>query len=93
MLFHLNPYTAQVALYELDPSFVFKTQMLIEVIPNSLSQMQVVDSLLVIHNLDDKSSQAYDLRLPDYHIGILDENLEVNKRPAQKGFYISDMIY
>jgi len=26
-------------------------------------------------------------------LGLLNDNLEVNKRTAQRGFYISDMIY
>lgn len=63
VLFHLNPYTAQITYYELDPAFVFKATTLIDLAPNSLYQMQVVDSLLVVHNLDDKSSQMFDLRL------------------------------
>jgi hypothetical protein len=56
MLFHLNPYAAQITYYEVDPAFVFKSQHLIDLMSNALYQMQVVDSLLVVHNLDDKSS-------------------------------------
>ena len=29
-------------------------------------QMQLIDSLLVLHNLDEKSSQLYDIKLSDY---------------------------
>eukprot|EP00347_Sterkiella_histriomuscorum_P007368 403349210 len=70
MLVHLNPFTSQIQLYEIDP-----------------------DSLLVLHNIDDKSSQVYDMKLNDYHVPLLNDNLEVNTRPARKGFYLTDMIY
>ena len=33
------------------------------------------------------------MKLGDYHLPILNENLEVNTRPAKKQFYLTDMIY
>ncbi len=35
----------------------------------------------------------YDFKLQDYAKGMLREHLEVNKRPAAKGYYLADMIY
>jgi hypothetical protein len=36
-----------------------------------LYQMQVVDNLLVLHNLDERTTQIYDLKLADYSSSVL----------------------
>ena len=56
-------------------------------------QMQLVDSMLVLHNIDDKSSQVYDIKLSDYQSPLIQENLDLDTAPAKKGFYYCDMIY
>ena len=42
-----------------------------------LIQMQVIDNLLVIHNIDSRSTQLYDLKLEDWHIPLMHEDARV----------------
>lgn len=39
--------------------------------------MQVIDNLIVVHNMDEKSTQMYDLRI-DYYLPLCKPNLEVD---------------
>ena len=66
MLLHLNPFSSQIHIYELDPGYTERLPSVIAVASNSLTQLQVVDNLVVVHNLDEQSSQLYDLKLTDY---------------------------
>jgi hypothetical protein len=54
--------------------------------------MQVVDSMLVIHNLDEKTSQLFDVKLLDYFKGVVHEVAEVEMELANKGLFLSDLI-
>lgn len=56
VLLHANPFIGQIFVYELDPEFVYKYQNQVNFPSYSLIQMQIIDNLLVIHNLDEKSS-------------------------------------
>lgn len=53
MLLHLCPNTGEIFIHELDPNVTFKYNQSI-VIPRGdvLHQMQVVDNLIVVHNID-----------------------------------------
>jgi len=55
--------------------------------------MQVVDNLLVLHNLDSKDSQVYDFRVNDYNRPMLKRNLEVDSALVNKGAYMSDVVF
>ena len=54
--------------------------------------MQVVDNLLVIHNLDESTSQLYDLKLEDWFLPLLGESYRMEYGPANKNKYISEML-
>ena len=57
-------------------------------------QMQVIDSLLVVHNLDESTSQVWDVRLggTDWNIGLLKEGVTVDPAKATSGKYLMEMI-
>lgn len=55
--------------------------------------MQIIDNLIVIHNMDEQASQIYDFKLVDYNAPILLENCAVNVKPAMRGVTISDVIW
>ena len=54
--------------------------------------MQVVDNLLVIHNLDEGTSQLYDLKLEDWYLPLLADSYRMEYGPANKNKYISEML-
>lgn len=99
LFFHLNPQAQQVHIYELDPTFSYKNQNAIVLSDASHQyQMQVVDNLLLVHDMDAKTSQLYDLKLPDYSVGLLAEPshalssrylLQSSTKPP---VYLSDLI-
>ena len=79
MLFHLSPITNEIYIHELDPSTSFKYSQSIQLSKdNALYQMQIVDNLLAVHNLDQKSSLLFDIKLAEYSIPICVENLDVD---------------
>ncbi len=93
IFFHYNPNTGQIFAYELDYSNVYKNHGFITISPlNTLIQMQIVDNLLVVHNIDDSSSQLYDLKLEDWFKPLLREGLRVEYGPVLKGKYITDLL-
>eukprot|EP00347_Sterkiella_histriomuscorum_P024036 403332528 len=99
ILLHYNPYTSFIEAYELDLTQTFKNIGHIQIchqsqINKDLIQMQVVDNLLVIHNLDSKSSQIYDLKLENWNVPLLSPDIPnvVEYGPTQKGRYISDLL-
>jgi len=55
--------------------------------------MQIVDNALLLHNIDEKSSQVYDFKIADYASPLLGPNLEVDSTFAMKGAYLSDLIF
>ena len=54
--------------------------------------MQVVDNLLVVHNLDMNATQLFDLKLEDWYQPLLSDSYRVEYGPANKGKYISEML-
>lgn len=67
MLLHLCPHTGEIFIHELDPNVTFKYNQSIS-IPRGdvLHQIQVVDNLIVVHNMDQKSTNMYDIKLAEY---------------------------
>lgn len=55
--------------------------------------MQIIDNMLVVHNLDDKSSQIYDFKIADYASPLIAANLETDGSFVLKGAYLSDLIF
>lgn len=55
--------------------------------------MQIIDNALVVHNMDEKSSQIYDFKIADYASPLINSNLEVDSSFAMKGAYVSDLIF
>lgn len=43
-----------------------------------LHQIQVVDNLIVVHNMDEKSTNLYDIKLAEYALPVLVDNLDVD---------------
>jgi hypothetical protein len=54
--------------------------------------MQVVDNLLVLHNMDECTTQLYDLKLEDWFEPMLFESYRINYGPVNKGKFISDIL-
>tara|TARA_B110000285_G_C15071700_1_gene588342 strand:+ start:256 stop:426 length:171 start_codon:yes stop_codon:yes gene_type:complete len=52
----------------------------------------VVDNLIVIHNVDEKSSNFYDIKLAEYAQPICVDNLDIDTSYANE-FYHSDLIF
>ena len=52
--------------------------------------MQVIDNLLVIHNLDSRSTQVYDFKIVDYNIPLLKPNLRVDLSSSER--FLSDLF-
>jgi hypothetical protein len=99
-LFHLVPGIsgATIQLYEVDPNF---SQRVPGYIPlktfngqNQLMQMQVVDSLLVVHNLDEHSSQIFDIKVntAEWNLGLLKDGVGVDPTKATAGKYLMEFI-
>ncbi len=82
---HFNPGTGQqggiIHIYELDPSYSYRTPTPIQLAPSSaghLIQLQIVENLIVVHDLDAKTIQAYDIKIgTDFGIGLLKEGCQV----------------
>lgn len=67
-MLHLCPNTGEIYIHELDPNNSFKYSQSISISKgDSLYQMQVVDNLIVVHNLDQKSTNLYDVKLAEYN--------------------------
>ena len=88
VMLHSNPLLGKIFMYELDPSQQYRYQQQVRFRPNSLIRMQVVDNLVLVHNLDDKHSQMYDFKVVDYSAPLLKANLQV--QPVMDQF-CSDM--
>ena len=61
--------------------------------PQTLIRMQIIDNALIVHNLDDKSSQMYDIKIADYASPLIASNLEIDSSFVMKGAYFSDLIF
>jgi len=40
--------------------------------------MQIVDNLIVVHNMDEKSTNIYDIKLAEYALPVCVNNLDVD---------------
>jgi hypothetical protein len=58
-------------MFDLDPSEVRRLEKEIQFPVGAHIRMQVIDGLVFVHNLDSKTSQAYDLKLIEYNQPIL----------------------
>ena len=56
--------------------------------------MQVVDGLIVVHNMDEGDSQMWDLRIsgPEWTKGLLKEGVSVDVQKAVQGRYLMEVI-
>lgn len=52
VMLHSNPYIGKIFMYELDPSSQYRYQLQITFPVGNLIRMQIIDNLLVLHNLD-----------------------------------------
>jgi hypothetical protein len=84
LLFHYDPTSSQVHLYELDPAFSYRNQHALQLAPRYLYQLQLSDNLLLSHNIDLCSTQAFDLKLPDYAQPLLAKPAIPSKRFLQR---------
>lgn len=78
VLMHLNPYIGKLYLYELEPNMVHPEKTTIQLKPHNIYRLQVVDGLIVVHDLDAKSTQVYDPKLPDFSEPLLYDRLIVD---------------
>jgi hypothetical protein len=55
--------------------------------------MQVVENLLLVHDLDGRKTQSFDLKVggPDF-VESLIENCQVAEAKARKGKYVMDVV-
>lgn len=87
VLLHLNPSPSGgqqppiIHLYELDPGYSFRMPTPVPLNPKStghLIQLQIVENLIVAHDMDAKFTQAYDLKIgSDFGIGLFKEGCQV----------------
>lgn len=77
-MLHSNPFLGRIFVYELDPQLIYRFQGQVMFTPQTLIRMQIIDNMLVVHNLDDKSSQVYDFKIADYASPLIGPNLEVD---------------
>ena len=56
--------------------------------------MQVIDGFLVVHNVDEGSSQIWDIKIggTDWNLGLLKEGVSVDVTKALNGKYFMDSI-
>ena len=67
VLLHSNPFLGKIVMFELDPSGVHRLEKEISFPVGGHVRMQVIDGLVLVHNLDSKTSQAFDLKLIEYN--------------------------
>merc|ERR1719253_1787917 len=70
-MLHSNPFLGRIFVFELDPSFAYKYQTQVNFPAHALIKMQIIDNTLVLHNVDEKSSQIFDFRAQDYGTPLL----------------------
>ena len=93
IMLHANPFLGRIFVYELDPSLIYRFQGQVTFPAQTLIRMQIIDNMLVVHNLDDKSSQIYDFKIADYASPLISANLETDSSFVLKGAYLSDLIF
>ena len=55
--------------------------------------MQVIDNILIVHNIDDKVSQLYDVKLQDYYLPLIIDGCTIDETTLQKNLFLSDLIF
>ena len=93
IMLHANPFLGRIFVHELDPSLIYRFQGQVTFPPQTLIRMQIIDNTLIVHNMDDKSSQIYDFKIADYTSALIEPNLEVDTSFIAKGAYYSDLIF
>lgn len=79
VMLHLCPATGEIYIHELDPTMSFKYSNSISLARGEvLHQIQVVDNLIVVHNMDQKSTNVYDIKLAEYYLPLCMDNLDVD---------------
>jgi len=66
---HVNPPKKEIILYQLTREVVIKRQTLSIPISGSMS-IQIIDNLLIVHNLDNKVVMIYDIKEPDLNFPV-----------------------
>ena len=89
-LIHSNTFIGKIFVFELDPNTQYRYQSQISFPLGNQLRLQVIDNLLVVHNLDTKSTNLYDFKIVDYHIPLLKPNLTVDTSLSEN--YISDLF-
>jgi hypothetical protein len=79
---HANPDQGKIHIFELDPQFTYKYNHVITYQPKHQVKLQVIDNLLVVHNINQKSSQMYDFKIQDYTSPLTRDNLDCNMQYA-----------
>ena len=77
-MLHANPHLGKVFMYELDPNNVYRYQSQLAFPQQALIRLQIIDSLVCVHNLDEKTTQLYDLKVAEYSQPLLKNNLTVS---------------
>lgn len=93
VLIHANPFLGKIFIYSLDPAGEVKYPRQISYPVSALVRLQLLDGILVVHNLDEKASQMYDLRLSEFNQPLLGPCLfEVDSQYAAQQAYFSDLF-
>ena len=90
-MLHLSPLTGEIFIHELDPSMTFKYSMSIQ-ITKDVHQIQIIDNLIVVHNIEQKSTNFYDVKLAEYNQPCCVDNLDVETKFCED-YYHSDQIF
>lgn len=79
IMLHLSPQTGEIFIHELDPQMTFKYSQSIQIQKgDAVHQMQVADNLIVVHNIEQKSTNFYDIKLAEYAQPVCVDNLDVD---------------
>lgn len=82
IMLHLSPATGEIQIHELDPGMTFKYSQSILLNREHIYQIQIVDNLIVIHNMEEKSTNMYDVKLAEYAQPVCVDNLDVDTQHA-----------
>ena len=56
--------------------------------------MQIVDNLVVLHDIEQKETQLFDVKLPDFQIPLMVDHTKVDESLiTQQNMYFSDLIF
>lgn len=79
----------------MDPTQIFKYQPGISFSLNTLVQMQIIDNLLVVHNMDEQKTLLYDMKLTDFQVPLTgsDNHTTVDYSKIAQDLFASDLIF